>query len=65
MTLEEVLPEIRQFKHVTRPCLDGRVTLVKCKDNKTRLRIWRGLKINYPYRFEATDLLADDWIVLS
>lgn len=64
MKFEEVLPAIKLHKLVTRSKLDGNIQLIKCKDNKTRLRIWRGNFLNCPYKIEATDILADDWKII-
>jgi len=64
MTFEEILPELKLFKSATRPALDGKIQLIKCKDNKKRLRVWRGTALNFPYRIEAEDLLATDWKII-
>ena len=64
MTLEEALPALRNKKSITRRSLDGKLQLILCKDNKMRLRIWRGCKLNYPYTLDATDVLANDWEIV-
>lgn len=63
MRFEEVLPALRELKYIKRTCTDGKISLVKCKDNKVRMRVWRGCQINYPYNLNADDLLANDWEV--
>lgn len=65
MTFEEILPELKSNKVATRSNLFGAIQIVKCPDKQDRLRIWRGKNINYPYKLEAKDLLANDWKIVQ
>lgn len=63
MTFEEVLPELKQDKQIRRISKYGILQIIKCGDDKIRLRMWRS-GVNYTYTLTADDLLATDWEIL-
>ena len=63
MTFEEVLPALKEYKAIKRITMDGRIMLMKCKDKKVRLRVWKG-EYNYPIKFTYEDIVANDWRIL-
>lgn len=63
MTLEEVLPALKNNQSVKRKDMNGIIRIVKCPDNIDRLRILRyGQSI--PYKFNEKDLFSNNWTII-
>lgn len=69
MFLEEVLPEFRKGKRITRTTWNGKGMWIKLKDDSIEMDrpyayIFAVDGKKSPWLCSQTDLLADDWVVV-